>query len=85
MSETKRVPTWSDIHEAEAALRTFDGAAAMAAKVMSVFDGEDTIEEALSSVETENVCVARAIRKWCRKAREERELADLERKKAGLS
>jgi hypothetical protein len=85
MSETKRVPTWDEIHDADVALRMFESAAAMAAKTLAMFDGISEIEGALQSAETENVCVARVLREWRRTARLARESEDLERKKAGLA
>lgn len=85
MGETKRVPTWTDIHDADVAIRMFESAAAMAAKTMAMFDGVSDVEAALCSVETESICAARTMREWIRNARESRGSEDLERKKAGLA
>ena len=85
MGEAKRVPTWGEIHEVEAAVKTICEASAAAARISSIFSLDDDVNPpVLGGAINGNDDAARTLRAWAKAARVLREAADLERKKAGL-
>jgi hypothetical protein len=85
MSETKRVQTWGEVHEVEAAIKALSDAAGAAARIGSIPAEQDTAtKDALDSAISANKTAARLLRSMASEMRSRRDADDLERKKSGL-